>query len=421
MPSLPPDEEREALLDALAALVAARGAEPLLRAPVEPTPQFFPDAWRPDVDGARVLLRRVMDYAGLADLRSELLVETETRTELGKSTGRHTHGAVAWFHGIGGGAAVFGISSEPMGDPDQVVAALCHEVAHAYRFRNGLVGDRSTEEPSTDVTTVYLGFGIFTTNASAQSRSSGELQGLSVRHRWSQSSLGYLSPESMSFLLAAQAVVRRETGRGRRRIRNLLETNQAAYFEAACAHLLRDESALLDRLGVPPDRCPGPPPVPVQPIRELPAGDPATTRPPSQGSDPGIQNRGRPVFRVPDKGGKGLIVALGITAMGAAAAAAAVHGVWPLPVAVVVVAVLLAGRGKDARPNRSYHCSEPQCRASLAENATECAGCGGTVSGEIRREDDRLFAEEALRASRRTSAPAEGEPDMDGADRLERS
>ncbi len=222
-------EEQDALLGALAALVAARGAEPLLRAPVEPSPRFFPDAWRPDLAGAHAVLRRVMSYAGLADLGCELLAGDGSRTvpdALPRHSRIHTEGAAAWFWGIAEGTAWFGVDRKGLKDPEHLVAALCHEAAHAYRRRYGLEGDAAQEELRTDVTTVFLGFGILTTNATSRMRTSGELQGAVVRHRWSHTSLGYLPPEAMAFLLAAQAVLRRAGWAERRRLAGLLEPNQ---------------------------------------------------------------------------------------------------------------------------------------------------------------------------------------------------
>jgi hypothetical protein len=64
-------------------------------------------------------------------------------------------------------------------------------------------------------------------------RTKGQLVGSMVRHSWSHTSLGYLPPESMAFLLAAQAVVRRATWTERRRLASLLEPNQAASFRIA--------------------------------------------------------------------------------------------------------------------------------------------------------------------------------------------
>jgi hypothetical protein len=47
----------------------------------------------------------------------------------------------------------------------------------------------------------------------------------------------------MSFLLAAQVTARKPTGDRRARIQRLLETNQRAFFKAACKILDADQLA----------------------------------------------------------------------------------------------------------------------------------------------------------------------------------
>jgi len=65
------------------------------------------------------------------------------------------------------GRCRFGLDIEQLGDAQILIAALCHEIGHAFRTRHGLVkADWSREEDLTDLTTIYLGFGIFTVNAS---------------------------------------------------------------------------------------------------------------------------------------------------------------------------------------------------------------------------------------------------------------
>jgi hypothetical protein len=68
-----------------------------------------------------------------------------------------------------------------------------HEVAHAYRSHHRLqVDDRDREELLTDLTTIYLGFGILSVNNSYRFRKSGSLEGSLAYTRWSTSSSGYL-------------------------------------------------------------------------------------------------------------------------------------------------------------------------------------------------------------------------------------
>lgn len=50
------------------------------------------------------------------------------------------------------------------------------------------------------------------------------------------------------------------------------------------------------------------------------------------------------------------------------------------------------------RRRRSGSCSDPRCEARLIRTESFCPHCGGTVAGTITRRQDRLDAEEALRA-----------------------
>ena len=59
--------------------------------------------------------------------------------------------------------------------------------------------------------------------------------------------MGYLSPQAMSFLLAAQIVA---LGEDESRVRKWLAPTQKAAFEAACLAL--DPDTILVRLGLPP-------------------------------------------------------------------------------------------------------------------------------------------------------------------------
>jgi len=83
---------------------------------------------------------------------------------------------------------------------------LAHEVAHAYRHAHELrISDYEVEERLTDLTTIFLGFGVLTVNASQRFRSGTSGVGGSW---YSRSEGGYLSMQSMSYLLAARVVAR---------------------------------------------------------------------------------------------------------------------------------------------------------------------------------------------------------------------
>jgi hypothetical protein len=350
-----------------------------------------------------------MSYAGLDDLAFEIESGDGVTTrpaDLPGDSSTHTAGAAAWFSGIGDGVAWFGVDRRALAEPEQVVAALCHECAHAFRRRRGLGGDAETEELRTDVTTVFLGFGILTTNASSRMRTKGELVGSMVLHSWSHTSLGYLSPDSMAFLLAAQAVVRRATWNERRCLAALLEPNQAASFRAACSRLRRDEPTLLRRLGIASDRRPLPAPQPSNRVLKLSEATPPIAACDVPAEAPRVRS-GNPVFRVPRTAivrSRRVIGFFFGACAGGVVASRLGGGVWP----PVLLALAGAAAGHYlAIARRQYECSEPSCSARLTPDSTVCPGCGGEIRGEIRRQDDRLEALERLRAGARPSAVGE--------------
>ncbi|MFY0541326.1 hypothetical protein [Nannocystis pusilla] len=306
----------------------------------------------------------------------------------------HHEGAAGLFLGIEGGVARFGADLALLDDPGGITATLAHEVAHAYRSHHALcVEDRDLEEELTDMTAVFLGFGVLSANAALRHTSEQIYDG-TFRSRWSVQRLGYLSPQELCFVLAAQVHAR---GAGREAVQACLGTNQASYFRAALRWLERERPALVSELGLPP-RASWPPPDSVATLTralddthdELERDEPVAPAVPEK-----VSNAGRPVFRVwrrsrADQAALGLPIA--IAGLIGCVAAAMVHEGWIAAVIVVtVLAVRLAGR------RRRPCCSEPECQAQLSRAERTCPGCGGTIAGDIGRAEERLAAEEALR------------------------
>ena len=196
---VPPADDREWLTEALADLVKKRSTEPLLQgALVLPDPTYFPDPWTPTPAGAEAMLRRLMKFAQL-DFLEVRLVTDEAYVPSGLvSEDRGERHVMAWFSGIQGDVAYFGIGEEQLKDPAVVAGALSHEVAHAYRrFHRLEAKDHDLEELLTDATTFFLGFGVLTTNVAYRYRVTNEV-GQSVS---SWSSGGYLPAQAMAYLL----------------------------------------------------------------------------------------------------------------------------------------------------------------------------------------------------------------------------
>lgn len=391
--ALPLDEQEQSLLlRSLGELVRVRGPEPLLAAPIEPTPAFFPDAFTPSAAGARVVAERLLGYAGLGSHRA--VIQVGSTDPDAWRPGAH-QGAAAWFTGIEGFCCFFGVDERHLGDADALVASMAHEVAHAFRRVHGLEARGALpEEPATDATTVYLGFGLLTTNAAELLRTSGEFRGTSAITRSHQLRLGYLPPQAMAFLLAAQSVGRRAGWRERARLASHLGPNPRALFTASRAHLARREGDVLLALGLPPERRGTPAPRPVRRVEPPPRGA-APARPPPAGAfgPESPDNRGRRIFRVLGTArlGAGLFGAT-VAALPFAFAALAWRSPWPL-LPGALAAGWLARRWGRRRPD---HCSDPECGATLQPGAASCPRCGGRLAGVIATADHRLEAEERL-------------------------
>lgn len=255
------------LAGALEDLSRARGEGAWLdRAPLLPNERDFPDRWSGDVRSVERLLRRLMRHAGLGDL--DLVLDVVFAEELGiekrveslDPTGRtgawHAHGTAAWFAGIDDSTCFFGVREDLIGDAAGVVAVLAHEVCHAYRRHHELeVRDRDLEELLTDATTVFLGFGVLTTNA-AERHHSEPIAGSSISGmRWGHQRLGYLDATTFAALLAHQSWRREASTSEVRAIAAALEPNQRDAYRRVLDALRAglDEHAAFSR-AAPSDR-----------------------------------------------------------------------------------------------------------------------------------------------------------------------
>ena len=260
--ALPDPLEREWLMAALETLIEARGEAPVLSAPLLfADARSFPDPWSPDADGVAALARRLLGHAGLAHLGVSIETFEEERAIDtvgldGKAASWSHAGAAAWFAGIRGATCLFGIEVGKLGDALGLVAAMAHEVAHAYRAAHRLVHrDHDVEERLTDVTTVYLGFGVLTTAASERftTRSRDDL-GSSYQHQRQ----GYLAPHELGFLLGAQLRLRGYDPGTIKAIARCLPANQAAAVHAATRAL--DRAQVAEQLGFTGPPAAQPPP-----------------------------------------------------------------------------------------------------------------------------------------------------------------
>lgn len=251
---LPPVVDEDALLADLAFVVRTCGTDRFFASPIlTPTKECFPDPWAPNHGGVQILAQRLMLYAGLAGISAEVELYTDPEALLMRRSqhgGLH-QGAAAYFAGIAEGKAVFACESANIGRPESLVGTMGHEVAHAFRAFHGVtVSDRRHEEELTDITSVYLGFGIFACNASRTYERSGTVQGAVAVTRESTQRLGYLPPRALAFLLACQMVARGYASRDVRRFRAFLKSDHKEYFKESVRDLRQARLALLEELKV---------------------------------------------------------------------------------------------------------------------------------------------------------------------------
>ncbi|MCA9519149.1 MAG: hypothetical protein KC635_29640, partial [Myxococcales bacterium] len=376
----PTDDEQAWLLERLAELCAAVGAAPFIAPPLEP--RDIVGEFHGDASSIHRLLRGLMDFVGLRDARVELLIADGTAVGH-RPPGGEGRVTLAWFSGFDhtGQSALFGFDPARHAEPEDVLATLAHEVAHAFRVRRGLmVDDRDEEELLTDLTASFLGFGISLTNSAYRYRTGGEVTGTRVTHWTEVRTGGYLPAQAFAWLLALQVVARRGGWRDARAVARRLEANQASWFRASLRSLAPRAEALRAGLGVA--------------HADVPRGRAARRRlvlgvassPGDVTVDRGIKGLavvdrlGQPVFRVARRGREPLTWALAFLGFFAFLASGLFDGAARIAVASGSVAAVVGLLTFGPR-ERGDACSG--CSSVLPEAATRCPRCRGDVSGRI--------------------------------------
>lgn len=398
MQMLPEPEEREWLIQALGHLVTRRGTEPLLRMPlVEPDRKHFPDPWSFSYQGLDRVIRRLLQYAGLGhlDIAVQVFDDEGWVQSLGEEEDLEGMPAGIFF-GIENGVCQFGFNADNPGDEEHMAGVMAHEVAHVFRAHHGLqIESREEEELLTDVTTVFLGFGILTANNSFRYRSSGEIHGNLTYQTWSVSRAGYLTPQGFAYLLALQLYARGDAAE-RRRVLGHLEGNQAEFTRAALADITNQGVELLPRLNLPKG--------PWEQGRPR-LGDILQPLPPisSDYQEPALVgiNEGDIVFRLRKSGPPPIIlggICLGLFVGGLLAI---LESESPPTMAGLLLAGAVIGGliGSHRNTGPREMCSDIECGEGLPPGIEICPRCGGKIVGSIDKASQKLEAREAYEAA----------------------
>jgi len=181
-----------------------------------PTAEDFPDTYDRDPASAQKLFHRVCGYMQVDPRKVELEIfsdETEELREMlpywhgkhARCAGLYTQHAMAEH--ASGKHMMVAVRSTQLQDPLALIATLAHELGHVILLGGGLMDPKTPDhEPMTDLLTVYLGFGIFTSASAARFT-----QFQNERHiGWSMQRLGYLPEEVFGYALAKFAAERAE-------------------------------------------------------------------------------------------------------------------------------------------------------------------------------------------------------------------
>jgi len=374
MQYLPTVEEQRWLTRYMRRLIENMGYEQFVLAPIlEPSRKWFPERWDATIYDAHLITQRLMHYAGLDDLRFVIegfIARDDLNTKSGDASG--------YFTGIRDGVAYFGLKQETMRDPEIAAGTMAHEVAHAWRthHRERLEHIDDQEEILTDITTVYLGFGLLTTNDTYRFRSSGN----SRVQQWGSSSYGYLPMQAMSFLLGMQLAARNREDEidG---VLEQLEPNQQRAVRETLEHF--ETLDIVDLLALPPrDTWPEPDREPHD-IRLIEPDEKSAIEIEDVPDNP-LRNQGQWVYRDRRDAAIGQtqrwivgIPLLGMFAIFIAFILKVDNRILGIALGILAVILVIALIGGS---HRIFVCSDTNCRHRLSGSDTICPGCAGHVA-----------------------------------------
>ena len=190
------------------------GDEPLRVPVILPTREFFPPPPPATEADVRQLVRKI---AGYMSVRPAVMVEFSWDRERITQLRRHIHAPLSRIGGNAGeyhrtgkhGRHIVTIDQSYFGDPVKLIAVIAHELGHVRLLGEHKVkASRDDQESLTDLVTVYLRMGIFTSDYGTGRLWASEFREHAadgpVRH------LGYMTEPMFGYGLARYARLRGE-------------------------------------------------------------------------------------------------------------------------------------------------------------------------------------------------------------------
>jgi hypothetical protein len=169
---------------------------------VTPTRDFFPPTEASGHERALHVFDAVRRHAGMSDWTCDLVAQMPSpELRVGDVTAlKIENGPPAGTFSTDGNRVVISYAPNSLGDPLALVATLIHELSHYLlaSLPEPPPGGGELAEFATDLTTVYLGFGLFGANTAFRFRQHQD----ATSQGWSLQRLGYLTERHWVFALA---------------------------------------------------------------------------------------------------------------------------------------------------------------------------------------------------------------------------
>ncbi|AHE55877.1 hypothetical protein [Sphingomonas sanxanigenens] len=207
---------------------------------VLPTTDFFPTSAATGHALAEEIFDRVRSAAGMLEWRCRLMPGDPSRpmqVARGFALKHESFAPAGTFiraDDRDGMLAIIRYNPNQLATPPTLVATFAHELAHYLlsAARDYPPGGRDLKELATDLTAVFLGFGIFMANGAKSFRAFQSFD----ESGWESSRQGYLSEAA---LVTALAIVERLSGRSPRDAAPWLKPHLASDLAKADAYLSR--------------------------------------------------------------------------------------------------------------------------------------------------------------------------------------
>jgi hypothetical protein len=170
---------------------------------VLPEPRAFRSGGKTGHDLAVFMFDQIKKYAGMPDFYVALVPTNDAPPDYeGENMIRPVHGSFAagTFSAKTGNTVIITYEEKMLNEPMKLVSTLAHELSHYLLASTSvpLPVDKDEEEFLTDLTSVFLGFGVFMANTAFQfdQFNDGNIQG------WKTSRLGYLPENDLVYATA---------------------------------------------------------------------------------------------------------------------------------------------------------------------------------------------------------------------------